>query len=597
MKTEIKANEKKQLKKRVVTVGILFALFYMVICGKAVYLQVFRGSWLSKKAAEQYNKSLTFKGKRGAIYDRNHRELALSVDVTSVAAYPKKISDPVKTAKALAKELDMDHAGLYRKLSSKRNFVWVKRQISPKESARVKEIGISGMDFISEHNRFYPNRNLAAQVLGFTGTDGRGLEGLEFFYDSLLGGNEGEYTMLKDAHGRGIVSRNMTSGGPDYENEPSIQDLLNIYSGKNLILTIDESIQYIAEKELRRAVTTHDAKSGLVVVMAPFTGEILSIAHYPFFNPNVFSKSRPEDWRNRAVTDAFEPGSTMKIFTAAAALESGICKPENRFYCEKGRYRVGDYTIHDIKRSEWLTLSNIIRYSSNIGIVKVAETIGPEIMYNNLKNFGFGEKTGIDSPGETTGILADYRRWSKIDQGTIAYGHGISVSAVQLITAVSAIANGGVLMKPYLVQAVIDHTGEPVKRNLPKERKRVLSPETAVTLKHMMQAVIEKGGTGEKAQVEGFMACGKTGTAQKLDENGGYSKEKYLSSFVGFAPMDKPEITVLVVINEPKGDYYGGLVAAPVFQKVVKETLHYLNVPPRIGTDRLTASFADGANG
>lgn len=567
-------------------VGAFFALFFSIICGRAIHLQIFCYSYLSNQAAEQYKKSLHSKGKRGTIYDRNMKEVAVSIDVTSIAAYPPHIRDISATARQLAEPLDLSEAVLIRKLSANSQFVWLKRHVTPRESKVVRSLKLGGISFMPEQNRYYPNRKLAAQVLGFTGVDNQGLEGLEFRYDLELKGDAGKSLIVRDALGRGIA------GGSGIEEIPD-------YGGKNLVLTIDRTIQYITEKSLKDGVYIASAKSGIAIVAEPETGAILALAHFPFFNPNAFEKFGSNTWRNRAVTDAFEPGSTMKIFSAAAALESGVCTPSTIFYCENGAYDVGEETVHDTSKHGWLTLHKIIKFSSNIGAVKVGEMVGPKVLYETLRGFGFGQKTGVECPGETSGSLAPFERWSKIDTGTISFGHGISVSVVQLITAVSAIANGGALMKPRIVTAITDSNGKVVETFEPALVRQAISPKTAKTVKRMMRAVVEKGGTGELAALKGYGACGKTGTAQKLDASGSYSDGKHVSSFIGFAPYDNPKIAVLVVLDEPATDYYGGKVCAPVFSKIAQETLNYLNIPPEppVREERLTVSLENEVSG
>lgn len=581
--------EKKRIKFRMSVLGAFFAVFFSVICGKAVYLQVFRHSYLLSQAENQYEKSMVSRGRRGTIYDSDMRELAVSIDVTSIVASPNRIKDPAGAAEALARILNIGEKTVYERLASNKQFAWIKRQVAPRETKEVRALGIDGIGFIPENSRFYPNTKLAAQVLGFTGVDGKGLEGIEFYYDRILKGGSGESMILKDALGRGIAGEACIDK----------HKMLPYYNGKNIVLTIDRTIQYIAEKSLKSGVHASSASSGMAVVMDPRTGAVLALAHYPFFNPNAFQNFDRHCWRNRAITDAFEPGSSMKIFCAAAALESGNCAPNTIFYCENGRYLVGEDYIHDTKKHGWLTLHKIIKYSSNIGVVKVSEMIGPESLYHTLRAFGFGGKTGVDCPGETGGSLAPYERWSKIDTGTISFGHGISVSAIQLISAVSAIANDGILMKPYVVKEITDQYGKTVERFGPTTVRRAISVKTAQTVREMMKAVVEKGGTGVKAAVMGYTACGKTGTAQKIDSTGKYADDKYIPSFIGFAPANAPRVAVLVVLDEPLDAYYGGDVAAPVFSNIARETLHYLEVPPEIDpdTEKLTVSLKTKANG
>jgi len=566
----------KKIRVRVSIIGVVFALFIVIIGTKAMYLQVFRCSWLSQKAADQYEVSFKSSGKRGTIFDRNLRELAVSIDVHSIAAHPVKIKNPQRTARSLAKVLKINRKELERKLNSKNKFVWIKRKVTPKEAETVRNLNIEDLEFIPEHKRFYPSKTIAAQLIGFTGIDDHGLEGIEFAYDDDLRGAVFQYTVLRDAHGRGFEAENMADSS---------------FRGKNVVLTIDSTIQYIAEKALAETVKEFSAKSGMVVVMIPETGAVLAMAHYPLFNPNAINGFDRKLWRNRAITDPFEPGSTMKIFSAAAAIESGSSSANSIFFCENGAYKMGRHVIHDTHEHGWLSLQQIIKYSSNIGAIKFSSIVGPEYLYKTLRNFGFGSKTQIDCPGETTGSMTPYKRWTKVDAGTISFGQGVSVSALQLAAATSAIANKGLLMKPYVVQAITDHNGRLIKSFGPTKAGRAISEKTAGTLARIMRTVVTEGGTGVNAALDGYSACGKTGTAQKVDENGMYSNEKYVSSFVGFAPVENPKVSVVVIVDEPKKQHYGSIVAAPLFKRITQNTLDYMNVSPNRKSDKLMVSM------
>lgn len=572
--------EKKYLRFRVVTIGIFFGLFLGVICAKAAYLQIYRGSWLSQLAADQYEASVKTSGKRGTIYDRKMSELAVSIQVTSIAAYPARLGDPAKTATALAKPLHLDRSSLQRSLKSKKTFVWVKRQATPREVEKIKELNLGGIGFVPEYNRFYPKKTLAAQVIGFTGIDGAGLEGLEHFYDQSLKGAETEYTCLRDALGKRFVS-----------NGSNMQD----FSGKNLILTIDQTVQFIAERTLEDTVTEFDADSGIAIVMEPKSGALLAIAQYPFFNPNAYREFKSANWRNRAIADAIEPGSTLKIFSATSAIESGDSSPNTIFFCENGAYRIGRKIVRDVSAHGWLSLQQIVKYSSNIGAIKISEIVGAKHLFNTLRDFGFGAKTGIDCPGESPGSLSNYRHWTRMDTSAISFGHGMAASPLQLVTAVSAIANNGVLMKPYLVAAVTDQNNQTVQSSAPHVVRRVVSESTARKISTILKTVVAEGGTGTHAALQGFSVGGKTGTAKKIGPDGTYSDNDYIASFVGFTPVDNPAITVLVIINEPRKQYYGGVVAAPAFRRIAQETLNYLNVHPDIQNGQLAA--AEGTEG
>ena len=577
--------KKNNIRSRIVVAGIFFGLLYAAVGFRAIHLHVFKGPWLSGKAEDQFRKSIELRGKRGTIYDAKYREMAVSVDAASIAAFPASITDPEKAARSISKALNINYSQLKKCLTSKKSFVWIKRNVFPNEKDAVARLGIKGIGFIPGSRRVYPNKTLAAQVLGFTGTDGKGLEGLEFYYNNYLKASTSKHTVMKDALGRGFDANQKI-----------------VANGDNVVLTIDSKIQYFAENTLEETAVRFSAKSGMALVMVPHTGEILAIAHYPRFNPNTFRKFGQHAWRNRAVTDPFEPGSTMKVFLAAAALESGVCTSNSIFFCENGRYRVGRNTVHDVHPNGWLSLQQIIMVSGNIGAVKVSEILGKQHLYDSLRVFGFGEKTGIDCPGETRGTLVPPYRWSKIDTGAISFGQGVSVSAIQLASAMSAIANNGILMKPYLVKAVTDENGKLVKKFKPQKLGNTVSESTAKKVKYMMKTVTMENGTGVEAALEEFTVCGKTGTAQKIGKNGGYAKGKYVASFAGFVPAEKPKITILVVIDEPVDQHYGGIVAAPAFKKIAGEVLNYMNVHPHRdidpeGRERLTVSLDKGING
>jgi cell division protein FtsI (penicillin-binding protein 3) len=564
-----------KIKIRVLLVGIVFCICFTAIVARAVHLHLFKGPWLSQKADGQVKRPVKALGERGIIFDANMGKMALSIDVTSIGAHPKQIKDVEATSRELAKSLCLNKNDLVKKLSSNAPFVWIERHVTPKKAEVVEALNIDGIVFKSERSRFYPYKAMAAQIVGFSGVDGRGLEGVEFFYDRALEGQQGQVRVIRDALGRGLGLEN---------------DKNNDHSGKNLILTIDRRIQYIAETALAEAVAHNGAKNGIAVVMSPKTGAILAMAHYPFINPNNFNQFAKDRWRNRAITDPYEPGSTLKIFSAAAAIESGVSGPNSIYYCENGAYRIGRNVVHDTRPYQWLSLEQIIQVSSNIGTVKLSENIGTKNLYDTLKSFGFGERTGIDCPGETPGMLSTYKRWTKIDNATIAFGQGISVSAIQLITAVSAVANDGILMKPYIVKAITDKNGEIVEKFDPQPVRRAVSSETARIVSKMMEKVTEDGGTGTKAAIPGYRVAGKTGTAQKIDENGTYARSKYVSSFVGFVPAENPEAAILVMVDEPQKAHYGGIVAAPVFRKIALQTLHFMNIPPDGKGDHWTAN-------
>jgi len=537
----------------------------MAIAIKAIHLQVYEGEWLSKEASRQYRKVYHAPAKRGTIYDRNFRELAVTVDSYSVFAHPGLVKDKSRVIEKLSQIINIKPDMIEDKLCSDKKFVWIKRMISPDQVKKIKELDLKGIDFAVEPGRAYPNRELCSQVIGFTGIDGNGLEGLEFFYNNYLQGKTASSLTIKDAYGRSFIPT----------------DTANIKEfGNDLVLTLDRTIQFITERELKNTVKNSMAKSAMAIIMIPSTGEILAIAHYPSFNPNIFEQYQRSLWRNRAVTDPFEPGSTMKIFIAAAAIEYKICNINSLFYCENGSYQINSKTIHDSHPHGWLDLEDVIKYSSNIGAIKIGTLLGSEAVYNALYNFGFGQKTTVDCPAETTGTLIDYKKWTELDRGAISFGHGISVSAIQLISAACAIANKGIYMQPFLVKTILDYNGRKVLENFPKQVKKVVSKQTSDDVKLIMESVVSPGGTGENAALEGYSVCGKTGTSHKLNPDGTYAKDKYLASFIGFVPSNNPALAILVIVDEPQSGFYGGKVAAPAFRRIAYETLEYLNIIP-----------------
>ncbi len=553
------------MNKRLAVVQVLLILAIFALGAKSFEIQIFQAEELARKAENDYSKFVRIKGERGEILDRKMNKLATSAAAISITACPAKIENPAATAKKLSKILGLNSRKLEKKLSSRHMFAWVARGVPPGQAERIRNLKLHHIYFEKDFKRFYPNRELAAQVIGFTGSEDSGLEGLEFQFNDTLEGRSGEIRLRRSGKGEFI--------GLDNDKRAGLK-------GKSIVLTIDKKIQYLSEQSLEAAVRAHQARSGMALVMRPATGELLSAAHYPRFNPNNFKGIKTDVFRNRSVTDAFEPGSVIKVITAAAALEKGF-SPRSIFFCENGNYRIGRFTIHDTHPHDWLSISQIIKYSSNIGSTKIIETIGDKALYQNLKAFGFGSKTQVGCPGETTGNLPSYEKWSRIDAGSISFGQGISVSALQLISSISAIANNGMLMKPMLIKKVLSNNGTPLKINLPQAVRQVISKQTATQVKKMMSLVVQKEGTGEKAAMDGYTVCGKTGTAQKaLIHEKGYSKDKYISVFAGFAPMEKPELAILVVVDEPQKNYYGGEVAAPVFKTIMAESFNYLNIPP-----------------
>jgi cell division protein FtsI (penicillin-binding protein 3) len=574
----IKKNNTKKRQNRIIFLEVLIFITIVLLGARSIDLQIFKASSLTKKAEREYTSYSFMQGRRGQIYDRNMNELSTSINTLSIAAIANKIQNPGETASKLAAALGVNEYKLKKRLSSNKYFVWVKRRVTPNKIKKVKALKIKHVFFKKDTRRYYPNKGLAGQVLGFTGIDNKGLEGIEYRYNKILSGQNIKIQTIKDATGR-LVNSNET--------------FANKFSGDSLVLSIDKKIQFIAEHALENAVIKEDAKSGTALVMVPATGELLAIAHYPKFNPNHYSGFTPEIWRNRAVTDQFEPGSVMKIFAVATVLDKGLFSPKSIFYCEKGKYKVGNYTINDSRPYGWLTLTQIVKYSSNIGATKISEAMSNKTFYKSLNAFGFAQKTQIDCPGEAFGELRHYSNWSDLDSSTIAFGQGIAVSAIQLITGVSTIANNGILLKPVLVKQTISNTGKITKMDGPFPSRRVISDSTARKIKMMMQEVVSEKGTGTNAFIKGYSVCGKTGTAQIPNKNSrGYSEDKFTAVFTGFAPAHNPELAILVVIDEPKISHYGGVVAAPVFKNILLESFNYLGIPPDFNASQMVAEVS-----
>ncbi len=554
------------LRLRLGLVGVVFGLGLLVLVAQAVNLQILRHRELAAKAQRQFLRQVEIAPRRGVIYDRNQEELALSLEVPSVFASPLKITNPRRVGRQLARVLGLDPRRVIARLRSEKGFVWVARRVNPDKAAALRRLQLPGVGLIKETRRYYPNLTLASHLLGFAGLDARGLEGLERRYDRILRGQPHRVTLARDALGRKI---HLSPVG--FEGQ---------LQGRNLILTIDKGLQYQVEKILAQTVSRYRAKGGQVVVMVPRTGEILALASLPNFNPNVFFRYPRQNYRNRAITDTFEPGSTFKMFVAAAALRSRRVSLETRFDCEKGQWKLGDRVIHDAHHFDRLNLADIIKFSSNIGAAKVGQVVGAEELYRTFRDFGFGSPTGVDLPGESRGILRPPRRWRPVDLANICFGQGVAVTPLQLTAAVAAIANGGLLMRPYVVLAEMDGRAHLVRETQPRVLRRVLGVREARILGRMLERVTEPGGTGTRARVEGIAVAGKTGTAQKVKPGGGYSQRDFIASFVGFAPADDPQVAVLVVIDTPRGGHYGGQVAAPAFARIVRAALDSLGYSP-----------------
>ncbi len=551
----------------------IFICIFSLLLIRLFYYQTIKSGYLSKIASSQHGLVIDLEPARGIIYDRQMRPLVTNVKLHSVFANNRILKDKDKAASLLASALDMDRPSISERLNKDKGFIWLARKIGEDKARQIKLLKIDGIELLKESKRFYPNGTLAAHLLGFAGLDNIGLEGIELYYDKYLRGIPGKRFTYRDARRRELVAM-------EYKSIPA-------EDGAGLVLTIDEVIQHIAERELDKAFKKYKAKGASIVVMDPWTGEILAMASRPSFDLNFYKDISGEVKRNRAVTDFFEPGSIFKIVTAAAALEEKRVAPQDRFFCENGSYFVRGHTLHDHTPHGWLTFRGVIENSSNIGTVKIAMLIGEAALYKYIKSFGFGEKTGVDLPGEVTGIARPTKNWSGTSITAIPMGQEVAVTPLQMSVAISAVANGGILVKPYITKRIIGKDGEAIEEFKPTYVRRVISEETARTLKSFLEGVVDKG-TGKNAIVPGVKAAGKTGTAQKVEPNGTYSHSKFVASFIGFAPADKPRVAIAVFVDEPRPYYFGGVVSAPVFSKVCEETLKYLGVSSDMGETQKT---------
>ena len=554
-----------RMRSGLVCIGLL--LGFVLIGFRLFYLQVLQAEVGSHQAKQQHQKTVVVQPDRGVIVDRQGHPLALNVEVASLYVRPSSLKDPQRIARTLAPVLHMPMTQLRDLFTRNQPFVWVKRNVPDPIVKKLEAMNIQGLGLTKEPHRFYPKGELVSHIVGFAGIDSQGLEGVELQYESYLRGEKNLVNYQRDALGRKI--------SPSQH-----QDSANLPTGYHLTLTIDEIIQFIAEDELAQAMQRSGAKSGSIVMMDPLTGAILAWALHPTFDPNHLGQFSAQDWRNRAVTDPYEPGSTLKIVMAAAALEEHVMSPNTLIYGGEGQMAVAGTIVHDPAKTSWMTFSEAVAQSSNVGAIKVAMELGQDRVFEYLRAFGFGEKTDIDLPGESSGILREPSKWSGRSLSSIAMGQEIAVTPIQMVTAMSVVANGGWLMTPYVVSSVLDSQGQAILSKDPLPKRRPISPETAGALTRILETAVETG-TGKRAKLAEYRAAGKTGTAQKFDqETGSYSSSRVIASFVGIAPLDQPRLTMLVVIDEPKIGNWGGEIAAPVFRKVAERVLPHLGVLP-----------------
>jgi cell division protein FtsI (penicillin-binding protein 3) len=565
---------------RIIIVAALAAIWTGAVFGRLAYLQLFRYSEYYSRAQHQQRLIVDVGASRAEIFDRNLNPLAMSVPVDSAFAVPSEIADPDMVARLIGKVLDIPSDEIATRLASSHSFAWIARKIPPEKAERIAAMNLRGIYFQREGGRFYPKRDLAAHVLGYVDVDEKGLAGIEYSLDDSIRSKPGKMLILADAHRRWYDSNDKA---PD--------------SGTSVVLTLDEKIQYIAEKELAQAMHDTQAKTGTIIVENPNSGELLAVANWPSFNPNAAKESPPDARMDRATSSLYEPGSVFKIVTLSAAIDQGVTNPNEVVDCQNGAIYIAGHRIRDHKAYGALTVSQILAYSSDVGAIKIGLRLGAPKFYDYIRAFGFGQSTGVDLPGETRGMLRRLENWTPVSVGAISMGQEIGVTPLQMITAVSAMANGGLIVRPHVVRELrrgTQVTEPPDAQQLPR---RVIKETTAATMRNMLEGVVLTG-TGKLAKLDGYTSAGKTGTAQKYDpETGRYSTHDLIASFVGFAPINTPALTILVQLDSPVGPHDGGQVAAPVFQRIAQQVLAYLDVPRDVpvAAQTLRASRAKAA--
>jgi cell division protein FtsI (penicillin-binding protein 3) len=548
---------------KIVLIMLGITLWCLSILVRLAFLQIVRHEEYAQKARIKQQITRSVSAPRGNIYDGSMVVLATSVKVSTVVAEPKNIENKRETARNLAAILKIDPENLFNRMSDPKwkSYLVVKRRIDPADEARIEALDIEGVYFLDESMRVYPNRDRASHTMGFVNMNNDGGAGVELQYDKDLKGEDGLFSFDVDARQQSFRVN---------VEKPPVQ-------GNSLVLSIDNMIQYITDRELEAAVKNADAKAGTAIVMESDTGRILALSNYPRFNCNNYNEVDPKHWKNMAVTDMFEPGSTFKVVVAAAALDAGLTRPEEMIDCQMGSITLGRHPFRDHKAYGLLTFKEILEHSSNVGAIKLGLRLGQQRLYEALQTFGFGSETGVDLPGEIVGLVRDWKNWSGLSIGAISFGQEVGVTSMQILTAINSIANGGYRVRPSVVDRIIDESRNIIRENQP-ERIQIISPRTAEAVTEAFEGVVLRG-TGRHAALEGYRAAGKTGTAQK-SVNGRYQKGSYLSSFIGFAPLPNPRVTILVQIDEPRDGYYGGDICAPYFKNIAQEVLLQLRVPP-----------------
>jgi stage V sporulation protein D (sporulation-specific penicillin-binding protein) len=567
------------IRKRVALLFLVVALVMCGLVGRLVYVQFFRSGWLLENAMDQRVRDIPVEAKRGTIFDRNGKELAVSINLESAYAIPAEIRDKEQTAAQLAAILGLDKEKLLKRLNQPSSLIWVQRKIDTDKAQKIKALNLSGIGLTQESKRYYPESTLAAHVLGFAGIDSQGLDGVESTYDAYLKGKKGRIVIEYDAGGREIPN--------------ATHKFIPPQDGDVVYLSIDKVIQFIVERELEQVIQETQAMAATIVAMNPQTGEILALANRPTYDPNHYGDYTPKLWRNSALSNSYEPGSTFKIVTAAAGLQEKAVRQTDPFF-DPGFAEVQGRHIRCWKPGGHgsQTFLEVVKNSCNPGFIAVGLRLGADTFYNYLHAFGFDKITETDLPGEAKGILIPRERTKPINIATMSMGQGIAVTPIQLLTAVAAVANDGVLLKPQIVREIRNKEGQLVKAFNTEVVRQVIAPEIAQELKGILEQVVADG-TGRNAFIEGYRIAGKTGTAQKVGA-GGYEQGRYVASFVGFAPANDPKIALLVIIDEPQGLYYGGQIAAPVFGRVMKDVLQYLKLPLQI--ERANAAKQDNVN-
>ena len=560
--------------KRLLQIFAVLAAWALIVIARLIQVQLVRHDEYTNRAQRQQERTLELSPVRGAILDARGRVLAESVAAESIYADPQAITNRADVAAKLAPILKMNAREIDARLKSDAGFVWIARQVPLEVTAQVRKLGLSGIDFIEEHRRAYPRGSLAANVIGYVGVDGEGLAGVEHSFDSQVRGKAGRVTVLRDAR------RGMYIVGGEGVNRP--------VDGNHVVLTIDSVVQYITERALTKAVEKYHAAGGSAIVMDARDGSILAMGSVPTFDPNHFRDFPPASWRNRNVQEIYEPGSVFKIITASAGIEERVVTPSQILDCGNGAIQIADVEIHEHGGTKYglMTFEDVMVHSSNVGTIRVALSLGEKRLYDYVRRFGFGERTNIQLPGEAAGLLRRLSRWSDVSEASIAIGQEIGVTPLQVVRAIGTIANGGVRVEPRVIDRVVDDAGATILKPERQVPQRVVSERTAAVLNEILKSVVYRG-TGERAALPEHVVAGKTGTAQKAVGHG-YAPDKFIASFGGYVPADRPRLVILVVVDEPRGEQFGGVIAAPAFREIAEATLHYLRVAPSVPQRSIT---------